>query len=130
MWRFSMNIYETVVILNPSLNEDELKSATSKLKDLITGSGGEILKVDVWGKRKLAFEMNKQKFGYYVFLLYRCPSATIKRIEDYAKVFDPVMKYMVIRLGKKQTAALPPEIIGTPVTREEISSLGESVNQA
>lgn len=123
-----MNIYETVVILNPSLGEDDLKSATTKLKDLIAGSGGEILKADIWGKRKLTYEMNKQKFGYYLFLLYRCPAATIRRLEEFAKVFDPVMKYMVVKLGKKQTAALPPEIIGTPVTREEISSLGESGN--
>jgi small subunit ribosomal protein S6 len=125
-----MNIYETVVILNPTLGEDDLKSATNKIKDLITGSGGEILKADIWGKRKLSYEMNKQKFGYYLFLLYRSPSPTIRRIEEYAKVFDPVMKYMVIKLGKKQTAALPPEIIGTPVTREEISSLGEPAKES
>ncbi len=125
-----MNVYETVVILNPGLGEEEYKSATRKITDLITGSGGEVLKADYWGKRKLAFELNKQKFGHYTLFLYRCPSPVIRKLEEYFKVFDPVIKYMVIRLGKKQIAALPQDILGIPVTREEIISLGEPLKES
>lgn len=120
-----MNIYENTVILNPSLTEEELKSAAEKITDLITNSGGEVLKTDVSGKRRLAYELNKQKFGFYVLFLFRAPSSTVRKIEDYFKVFDPVIKFMVIKLGKKQVAALPREVLGIPVTPQEITSLSE-----
>lgn len=114
-----MNIYENVVILNPSLNEEELKSAVEKITDIIKNSGGDVLKVDNWGKRKLAYELNKQKMGIYLLFLFKSPASTIKKIEDYFKVFDPVVKFMVIKLGKKQIAALPKDVIGIPVTSQE-----------
>jgi small subunit ribosomal protein S6 len=117
IWRCFVNIYENVVILNPSLSEDEVKSAIDKISDLIKNSGGRILKIDSWGKRKLAYELNKQKMGIYVFFLFQSPSLLIKKIEDYFKVFDPVVKFMVIKLDKKQIAALPKEIFNVPEER-------------
>ncbi len=100
-----MNIYENIVILNASLGDEEIETASGKIKDLITNSGGEILKTDVWGRRKLAYEIKKQKKGFYLLLVFKAPSAAIKKLEDYYKVFDPVVKYMVIKLEKKQAEA-------------------------
>ncbi|MFZ3122311.1 MAG: 30S ribosomal protein S6 [Thermodesulfovibrionales bacterium] len=100
-----MNIYENIVILNASLGDEEIETASDKIKDLITNSGGEILKTDVWGRRKLAYEIKKQKKGFYLLLVFKSPSAAIKKLEDYYKVFDPVVKYMVIKLEKKQAEA-------------------------
>lgn len=104
-----MNIYENIVILNASLTDEDIESASGgvsgKIKDLITNSGGEILKTEVWGRRKLAYEIKKQKKGFYLFLVFKAPSAAIKKLEDYYKVFDPVVKYMVIKLEKKQAEA-------------------------
>ena len=107
-----MNVYENMIILNPSLNDEEIKSAIDKISDLITNAGGEVMKAENWGRRKLAYELNKQKMGLYAFFLFKAPSPTIKKIEDYFKVFDPVIKFMVIKLGKKQIAALPKEVVG------------------
>lgn len=118
-----MNIYENAVILNPSLNEEEIKTAIDKISDLIKSSGGRILKIDNWGKRKLAYELNKQKMGIYVFFLFESPSSLIKKIEDYFKVFDPVVKFMVLKLNKKQIAALPKEVLEA---QEEKSSSSKS----
>lgn len=100
-----MNIYENIVILNASLSDEEIETASGKIKDLITNSGGEILNTDVWGRRKLAYEIKKQKKGFYLLLVFKAPSAAIKKLEDYYKVFDPVVKYMVIKLDKKQAEA-------------------------
>lgn len=119
-----MNIYENMVILNPSLSEDEIKAAIDKISDLVTNTGGEVLKAENWGKRKLAYELNKQRMGLYAFFLFKAPSATIKRIEEYFKVFDPVLKFMVIKLGAKQIAALPKEVLGVAAP-QETSAAGE-----
>ncbi len=117
-----MNIYENVVIINPSLSEDDLKSAIEKISEQITKSGGEILKVEHWGKRKLAYELNKQKMGFYTMILFKSPTSFIKELEYYYKVFDPIVKYMIIRLTNKQIDALPKELLGIPVTVQELSS--------
>lgn len=114
-----MNIYENVVILNPSLNEEELKSTVDKITELIKNSGGDVLKVDNWGKKKLAYELNKQKMGVYFFFLFKAPSSAVRKIEDYFKVLDSVVKFMVIKLSKKQIAALPKDVTGIPVTSQE-----------
>ena len=99
-----MNIYENIVILNASPADEEIEASLKKIKDLITNAGGEILKVDAWGRRKLANEIKKQRKGFYVLLVFRSASSLIKKLEDYYKVFDPVIKYMVIKLGSKESA--------------------------
>jgi small subunit ribosomal protein S6 len=101
-----MNIYENIIILNASPTDEELEASLRKIKDLIVSSGGEILKADVWGRRKLANEIKKQKKGFYVLLAFRSASSLIRKLEDYYKVFDPVIKYVVIKLEKKQSAHL------------------------
>jgi small subunit ribosomal protein S6 len=97
-----MNIYENMVILNAAISDEEAETAITKIKDLITGQGGEVLKVDVWGRRKLSYEIKKQKKGLYVLLFYKAPSATIRKLEEFYRVFDSILKFMVIKLGTKQ----------------------------
>jgi len=102
-----------MVILNSTLNDEEIKSSVEKVSELIRKSGGEVYKADNWGKRKLAYELNKQKMGVYIFFLFKAPSSVIGKIESFFKVFDPVLKFMAIRLGNKQIAALPKEVLGS-----------------
>jgi small subunit ribosomal protein S6 len=116
-----VNVYENVVILDASLSDEAIEASTGKVKDLITGSGGEILKVDPWGKRKLAYEIKKQSRGFYLLFLFKAPAAAIKTMEDFFKVYDPVVKYLFIRLEKKQRdaalnslAEAPPEAAPAP----------------
>jgi small subunit ribosomal protein S6 len=97
-----MNIYENIVILNAALSDEEADTAVTKIKDLVTGQGGEVLKVDVWGRKKLSYEIKKQKKGFYVLFCYKAPSQTIKKLEELFKVTDSVLKYMVLKLGAKQ----------------------------
>jgi small subunit ribosomal protein S6 len=101
-----MNIYENVVILNASLSDEEINAAVAKIKDLVTNSGGETLKADLWGRKKLAYEIKKQQKGFYVFFVLKTPAATVRKLEELYKVFDSVIKYMVIKLGPKQVKAL------------------------
>ncbi len=97
-----MNIYENIVIFDSSLSDEEAESAVTKIKGIVTGSSGEVLKVDMWGRRKLAYEIKKQKKGIYVLLLYKTPPETIKKLEEFFRVFDVVIKYMIIKLDSKQ----------------------------
>ena len=97
-----MNIYENMVILNAAISDEEADAMINKIRELITNQGGEVLNVDVWGRRKLSYEIKKQKKGLYVLLFYKAPSATIKKLEDFYKVSDAILKFMVIKLDAKQ----------------------------
>lgn len=101
-----MNIYENMVILNAAISDEEADAAINKIKELVTGQGGEVLKVEVWGRRKLSYEIKKQKKGLYVLFFYKTKPAAIRKLEEFYKVFDAVLKYMVIKLGVKQVQSL------------------------
>ncbi len=116
-----MNIYENIVILNESLPDEEVETAISKIKEIITGNGGEIVKVDIWGKRKLAYEIKRQNKGFYILFIYKTSPSTIKKLEEFFKVFDAVIKYMVIKLGIKQVKHLTKT--GTSESIEQNGSL-------
>lgn len=114
-----MNIYENIIILNASLADEEIEAAITKIKEFITGQGGEIVKINIWGKKKLAYEIKKQKKGLYVLLVYKTPPSTIKKLEEFYKVFDPVIKYSVVKLGTKQAENLERvEAVSEPVEQK------------
>lgn len=100
-----MNIYENIIIFNAALPDEDIETAVSKIKDIITGSGGEMLKADNWGRRKLAFEIKKQKKGLYMLLLFRSDPSVIRKLEGHYKVTDSVIKFMIVKLDKKALAA-------------------------
>ncbi len=118
-----MNIYENMVILNAAISDEEADAAINKIRELITSQGGEVLNVDVWGRRKLSYEIKKQKKGLYVLLFYKAPSATIKKLEDFYKVSDAILKFMVIKLDAKQIKDLEKV---EPVTEPPAEQKGEA----
>ncbi len=97
-----MNYYEKVMIIDPNTDDAVVEETVGKIKDSIIKQGGEILKTENWGRRKLAYELNKHQKGNYVFLLFKAPSATISELERLCKVLDPVIKFMVLKLTKKR----------------------------
>jgi small subunit ribosomal protein S6 len=97
-----MNLYEKVMILNPGLDSKAVEETVEKIKDKITKQGGEILKSENWGARKLAYELNKHDKGIYVMLLFKSPASTIAELERLCKVTDTIIKFMVVRLQRKK----------------------------
>lgn len=97
-----MNLYEKILILDPNLEDPAADEAIQKIIDVIVKQGGEALKTDKWGRRKLAYELNKHSKGNYVLLLFKAPPATIAELERFCKVTDAVIKFMVVKLTKKK----------------------------
>lgn len=97
-----MNFYESLFILNPALDETEVGKVVNKVGEFIKKSGGEILKIDNWGKKKLAYEVKKQKKGYYILLNFRMKPGTIGELERSLKLTDPVIKFLIVRLDKER----------------------------
>ena len=91
-----MNKYESVIIINPSLEEQGIKDVITKFTDLIN-SDGKVENVDELGKRKLAYEIKKQSEGYYVVYTFEANPEFITELERIYRITDSVMKFITIR---------------------------------
>lgn len=125
-----MNVYENIVIFNAALSEEALEAANKKVKDLIIAGGGEILKTDLWGRRKLGYEINKHKQGHFILYLFRSPSTAVRPLEDLYKIFEPVIKYMIIKLEKKQREAAVAAVNKENAAREAAAAAPKPVVEA
>lgn len=88
--------YELVYIMNPSLGEEAVTAVTEKIQALIESSA-TLEKVDVWGRRRLAYEINDQKEGYYVLVYFSAEAEFPKELERVLKITDGVLRYLVVR---------------------------------
>ena len=91
-----MNKYESVIIINPSLEEQGIKDVITKFTDLIN-SDGIVENVDEMGRRKLAYEIKKQSEGYYVVYTFEANPEFITELERIYRITDSVMKFITIR---------------------------------
>lgn len=114
-----MNYYEKVMILDPNLEDSVAEETVTRVKDVITKQGGEIFNVDNWGRRKLAYELNKHQKGNYFLLTFKAPPATILELEKLCKVVDTIIKFMVVRYEKKQQIEA---ILPKPKTDDTVSA--------
>lgn len=95
-----MNKYEFAVIMNPELDEDSLKSEFEKVTGVISRFGGEIEKVDEWGKRRLAYEINKINEGYYYFITLSAGAEVPLEIESRVRIMENVLRYLIVRVDE------------------------------
>ncbi len=100
-----MRKYETIFILDPDLEEEQTQSVTEKVKGIITQANGEILKVEDWGKRKLAYEVKKKSKGHYFLIHFLGTPALLSELERNFRVMDAVIKYQSVRLGERETSS-------------------------
>lgn len=92
-----MNKYELAVILSPSLDEEALKAESTSINDLIERFGGTVDKVDNWGKRRLAYEINKVNEGFYSFITFNAESSAPIEIENRMRIKENVLRYLIVR---------------------------------
>ena len=97
-----MNLYEKVLIIDPNLDDSTAEDTLNKVIDLITKKGGEILRIDRWGRRKLAYILNKRDRGNYFIILFKAPPTTIPELERLCRVTDAIFKFMVVKFEKKR----------------------------
>ena len=91
-----MNKYESVVIIDPSLDEQWTKAVITKFTDLINNDG-KVENVDEMGKRKLAYEIKKHSEGYYVVYTFEANPEFISELERIYRITDSIMKFITIR---------------------------------
>lgn len=95
-----MRNYELVYILRPNLEEEAKEAVLNKVKSIIETSG-EVEKVDVWGNRKLAYEIQKLTEGYYVLVNFKATQEVPKEIDRNLKIMDDAIRHMMVNLDEQ-----------------------------
>lgn len=96
-----MNKYELAVVVSAKIEDEERATVVDKCKALIERFGGTITNVDDWGKRRLAYEIQKMREGFYYFIQFDAESSAPAEIESRVRIMDNVLRYLVVRADEK-----------------------------
>ena len=96
-----MNKYELAVVVSAKLEDDERAATIEKVKAYIERFGGQITNVDEWGKKKLAYEVQKMKEAYYYFIQFDADSTVPAQIESRVRIMENVIRYLCVRQNEQ-----------------------------
>ena len=100
----SMNQYETVFILTPVLSDEQMKETVAKFKTLLTDNGAEILNEEIWGLKKLAYNIQKKSSGFYALLEFNAEPSVINTLETGFRRDEKVIRYITVKQDKYSAA--------------------------
>lgn len=96
-----MRDYELLYIIKPEVAEDAIDTVIEKFNDVLTKEGATIAKTDKWGKRKLAYEIDKKyREGFYVLVTFNGPSAAVDECERLMKIDDRILRQLTTKVGE------------------------------
>ncbi|HLH18308.1 MAG TPA: 30S ribosomal protein S6 [Bryobacteraceae bacterium] len=95
-----MRIYEELFIVKPDAPEEEVDGFVEQLRGQLTGAGATVDKVEKWGKRRLAYKVDKYREGGYVLLQFSANAETVKELERRLRVSDVVLKFLTVRIDQ------------------------------
>ncbi|MBL1212381.1 MAG: 30S ribosomal protein S6 [Ignavibacteriae bacterium] len=93
--------YESVIIINAALEDEQVETVITKIVDNLKLNSGEVIDVDKWGRKRLAYPIQKSKSGYYLLLRYDAPTDLIKKFERMLRFDENVIRYITILLDKE-----------------------------
>ncbi len=96
-----MRNYEIMFIVNPNTTEDEIDKINSQIENIVTSAGGEIQKIEKMGKRRLAYEVQRFREGYYVLFAIGANGDIVRECERRLRVMDAVIKYLTVRVDEE-----------------------------
>lgn len=98
-------IYEEMFIVRPDAAEEVIDAAVEQLSTSVKSAGGQVDKVDKWGKRRLAYKIEKFDEGFYVLMQITCKPETVRELERRLRVNDQVIKFLTVRIDERLKVA-------------------------
>ncbi len=92
-----MNKYELAVVLSVKLEEEERTAALEKVKGYIARFGGTVTNVDEWGKKRLAYDIQKMKEGFYYFIQFESDPTCPNEVEHRIRIMEPVIRFLCVK---------------------------------
>jgi len=96
-----LRTYEALYIVRPDIKDDEIQAVADSIQALVTEAGGTIVRSEIWGKRKLAYEVKHFTEGCYVLLRFESDAALAKRLENHFRISESVIRYLIVYFDEK-----------------------------
>ena len=115
-----MNKYELVYVIDTALDDDARKVVIDRFNGMIEQEGGKVLKVDEWGKRRLAYPINYKTEGYYVLVNFESEATLPREIERTMQIAESILRYPIVKVEEKRSNVKPRPERKAPEAEEEI----------
>jgi small subunit ribosomal protein S6 len=115
-------VYESAVLLNAALEDEVIKNIIGRIKETISTNGGEIREIEDWGRKRLAYIVNKSKIGYYIFFRFNALPDLIPKLERFYQLDDNILRYLTVKLTKEALEQIETDKVQTQLI-EEIDEL-------
>jgi len=96
-----LRTYEALYIVRPDLEDDEIQTIAQEVESLITAEGGTIVRSEIWGKRRLAYEVHKFTEGCYILVRFESLPSFVARLENHFRLTDSIIRYLVVYFTKR-----------------------------
>jgi small subunit ribosomal protein S6 len=105
-----MELYESLFIIRPSVSDEETAALIEKMKGVADKNGAQFIKSENWGKKKLAYEVRRERKGTYAYFYFRAPNNTVGELERAYRLEDNIIKFLTIHLEKELVPRRPLEV--------------------
>lgn len=119
-----MRTYETLYIVHPELEEDAVQTVAQGVESLITENGGAIVRSEIWGKRRLAYEVKKHTEGIYVLVRFQADETFVVKLEQHYHLAEDIIRDLVIHMDEKTLRLEAEQEIRTKAQQEARASTG------
>ena len=119
----SKRVYESAILINAALDDEAIKNLIGRVKENITNNGGEILEVEDWGRKRLAYQVKKSKIGYYEIFRFNSQPDLIPKLERYYQLDETILRYLTITLSKEALEQIEIDKSLLPQLVEEVEQI-------
>jgi len=116
------SVYESAILINAALDDQQIESILTHVKELITNNGGEILELENWGRKRLAYPVEKSKIGYYAIFRFDAPGDIIAKLERAYSLDEQILRFVTLKLSKYALEQIEKnKALSSALKEEEIS---------
>lgn len=119
----NMRVYESAVLINAALDDEAIKNLIERIKETIITNGGEILEIEDWGRKRLAYQVKKSKIGYYAIFRFNSLPDLVPKLERYYQLDETILRYLTITLSKEALEQIEIDKSLLPQLVEEVEQI-------
>lgn len=94
-------VYESAILINAALEDNQIENVMNRVKEFITTNGGQIRDFENWGRKRLAYPVEKSKIGYYAIFRFDAPGSIVSKLERFYNLDEHILRYLTIKLSKE-----------------------------
>jgi small subunit ribosomal protein S6 len=115
-----LKTYETVVVIDSLVKNEDIDEIVNKVERVISNNGGKIISNERWGKKRLAFEIKRRQYGYYVEIVFEAPPNVIRILEREYRLEENILRYLSIHLDKRALEFREQQLQSKEVVKAEV----------